>query len=167
MEGAEPERGDPEAQAGWTVSGKPRHRRRASPTVTPPPPGWTLEADIAEEYLAHATPTISQAEAARRLGWSTNRMNEFVKGKRGVTAENALALADLTGASPEFWMNLQTSYDLWRAHKRLGAAQTRGGQLQRPGVGIALKLTLRSGIVPVPDETNSVRSITPSSPSCT
>lgn len=70
---------------------------------------------FAEDFLAHAAPAISQAEAARRLGWSANRMNEFVTGKRGVTAENAVALAELTGASPEFWMNLQTQRDLWHA----------------------------------------------------
>lgn len=60
---------------------------------------------------------ISQAECSRRLGWTKNRMNEFEVGKRGVTIENALALAALTGASPEFWMTLQMRYDLWHAMK--------------------------------------------------
>jgi addiction module HigA family antidote len=47
-------------------------------------------------------------------------MNEFVRGKRGVTAENAIMLAALTGTSPELWMNLQAQYDLWHALKEVG-----------------------------------------------
>jgi addiction module HigA family antidote len=58
---------------------------------------------------------ISQAEASRRLGWTKNRMNEFEVGKRGVTIENALALAALTGTSAEFWVTLQVRRDLWFA----------------------------------------------------
>lgn len=66
-------------------------------------------------------PRVSQAEAARRLGWSANRMNEFEVGKRGVTPENAVMLGALTGTTPEFWMNLQANYDLWHALKAVGA----------------------------------------------
>jgi addiction module HigA family antidote len=58
---------------------------------------------------------ISQAEAARRMGMSTNRLNEIVAGKRGVTAETAVLLGALTGASPQFWLHLQADYDLWHA----------------------------------------------------
>lgn len=58
---------------------------------------------------------ISQAEAARRMGMSMNRLNEIVKGKRGVTAETAVLLAALTGTSPQFWLQLQINYDLWHA----------------------------------------------------
>ena len=72
-----------------------------------------------EEFRAVQDPPISQAEAARRLGWSTNRMNEFEVGKRGVTAENAIMLGQLTGTSPEFWMRLQMDYDLWGALQKV------------------------------------------------
>lgn len=66
-----------------------------------------------------------QAAAARALKWSTNRMNEFVKGKRALTAEGALDLADYTGISAEFWMNLQTRHDLWVALQDRKAKRTR------------------------------------------
>lgn len=77
------------------------------------------------EFRESAEPPISQAEAARRLGWTTNRMNEFERGKRGVTTENAIMLAALTGTSAEFWMNLQARYDLWHAMKKLGKVKVR------------------------------------------
>ena len=58
---------------------------------------------------------ISQAEAARRMGMSTNRLNEIVLGKRGVTAETAILFSEMTGTSAEFWLTLQSRYDLWHA----------------------------------------------------
>jgi addiction module HigA family antidote len=68
---------------------------------------------------------VTQAEAARQMGISTNRLNELVRGKRGVTAATAIRLARLLGTSAEFWMNLQATWDLWhayRAERRRGAA---------------------------------------------
>ncbi len=68
---------------------------------------------------------ISQAEAARRMRMSTNRLNELVRGKRGVTADTALRLSRLLGTSAEFWLSLQMTFDLWQAHqaeRRRGAA---------------------------------------------
>ena len=46
---------------------------------------------------------------------TTNRLNEIVKAKRGVTADTAWRLSDLLGTSPEVWMNLQIHWDLWHA----------------------------------------------------
>jgi addiction module HigA family antidote len=77
----------------------------------PTHPGEIFRRDFQEA----AEPPVSQAEAARRLKWSANRMNEFVLGKRGLTPENAIDLEALTGVSAEFWMNLQTRHDLWHA----------------------------------------------------
>jgi antitoxin HigA-1 len=78
---------------------------------------------LAEEFLRPMG--MTQAEAARRMGVSTNRLNELVRGKRGVTAATAIRLAALLGTSPELWLNLQTTWDLWhayRAERRRGAA---------------------------------------------
>ena len=78
---------------------------------------------LLEEFLVPLG--LSQAEAARRMGVSTNRLNELVRGKRGVTAETALRLGQLLGTSPEFWLNLQMMFDLWhalQAERRRGAA---------------------------------------------
>lgn len=67
-----------------------------------------------EEFLAGGEHG-KQAAAARALGWSTNRMNEFVLGKRPLTLAGVLDLADHTGTSPEFWATLQLRHDLWHA----------------------------------------------------
>jgi len=58
---------------------------------------------------------LTQAELARALAIPLNRVNELVRGKRGVTPETALLLAGYFRNSAEFWMNLQTAYDLTRA----------------------------------------------------
>ena len=60
---------------------------------------------------------ISQAEFAQRIGWTTPRLNELIRGKRGVTAEAALDLAETLGTSAKLWMHLQATYDLDRAVK--------------------------------------------------
>ncbi|MGD1023162.1 MAG: HigA family addiction module antitoxin [Candidatus Sulfotelmatobacter sp.] len=57
---------------------------------------------------------MSQAELSRALSIPVNRINELVRGKRGVTPETALLLAAYFKNSAEFWMNLQTAYDLTR-----------------------------------------------------
>lgn len=71
---------------------------------------------------------LTQAELARSLDIPLNRVNELVRGKRGVTPETALLLAGYFKNSAEFWMNLQTAHDLTRAiHERKHpAAATRG-----------------------------------------
>ena len=68
---------------------------------------------LLEEFLKPLG--LSQAEAAARMQMTTNRLNEIVKGKRGVTADTAWRLSALLGTSPEVWMNLQMHWDLWHA----------------------------------------------------
>ena len=68
---------------------------------------------LLEEFLLPMG--MSQAEFARQLGWTKARLNELVRGKRGITAESALDLAEALGTSPKLWMNLQATYDLDRA----------------------------------------------------
>lgn len=55
---------------------------------------------------------VSQSKFARHLGVSIQRVNELVKGKRGVTPETAWLLSASLGTTPEFWMNLQVNYEL-------------------------------------------------------
>ena len=57
---------------------------------------------------------LTQAELARALAIPLNRVNELVRGKRGITPETALLLAGYFKNSAEFWMNLQTAHDLTR-----------------------------------------------------
>jgi len=58
---------------------------------------------------------ITQVALAAHLGVPVQRVNEIVRGKRGVTAETAWMLAQAFETSPELWVNLQTSYDLARS----------------------------------------------------
>ena len=62
---------------------------------------------------------LTQATLARAIGIPQNRVNELVRGKRGVTPETALLLSGYFGNSAEFWMNLQTAYDLTRVQAEL------------------------------------------------
>ena len=75
---------------------------------------------LLEEYLRPAG--LTQVEAARRMGIPLNRLNEIVRGRRGVTADTALRLARLFKMSPEFWMSLQADWDLWHAAQALKKA---------------------------------------------
>ncbi len=58
---------------------------------------------------------ITQSGLAAHLGIPIQRVNEIVNGKRGVTPDTALLLSAALGTSAEFWINLQTSYDLAQA----------------------------------------------------
>ena len=60
---------------------------------------------------------MSQAAFAAKIGWIRTRLNELIRGKRGVTANAALDLADVLGTSAKLWMNLQATYDLDKAAK--------------------------------------------------
>jgi len=55
---------------------------------------------------------IPQLQLAGKLGITVQRVNEIVKGKRGITPDTAWLFAGAFGTTPEFWMNLQTMYDL-------------------------------------------------------
>jgi len=63
---------------------------------------------------------ISQNRIARHIGVPPRRINEIVHGKRAVTADTALRLARYFGISEEFWMGLQSDYDLEEARHKLG-----------------------------------------------
>ena len=66
---------------------------------------------------------ITQSAFAVRLGVSFPRLNEIVRGKRGVTPDTALRLARVTGMSADFWLGLQQDWDLWHAlHSERAAA---------------------------------------------
>ena len=52
-----------------------------------------------------------------QAGWTKARLNELIKGKRGVTAAAALDLTEALGTSPKLWMNLQATFDLAKALK--------------------------------------------------
>jgi addiction module HigA family antidote len=75
---------------------------------------------LLEEFLRPAS--VTQTAFATKLGWTRARLNELVNGKRGVTADAALDLAEVLGTSPKLWMNLQATWDLAQAERRRKAA---------------------------------------------
>ncbi|MGD8642762.1 MAG: HigA family addiction module antitoxin [Chromatiales bacterium] len=75
---------------------------------------------LLEEFLQPAG--ITQTAFAKKLGWTRARLNELIRGKRGVTAEAALDLAQALGTSPKLWMNLQGTYDIARALEKRNVA---------------------------------------------
>lgn len=82
------------------------------PTNKPPShPGEILLSDFLEPI------NLTQKQFADHLGWTYTRLNEIVNARRGVTADSALAFAESLGTEPEFWLNLQRDWDLWRARQ--------------------------------------------------
>jgi antitoxin HigA-1 len=65
---------------------------------------------LAEDFLKGLE--ISQYRLAKGIGVSARRINEIVQGKRGITADTALRLAKFFAMEAQFWMNLQSHYDL-------------------------------------------------------
>lgn len=86
------------------------------PAATMPPihPGEIL----LEEFLNPLA--ISQYRLAKDISVPPRRINEIVHGKRGVTADTALRLARFFGTTAQFWLNLQTRYELELERDRLG-----------------------------------------------
>ncbi len=65
---------------------------------------------LLEEFLRPLE--LTQVAFARHIGVPVQRVNEIIKGKRGVTSQTAWLLAQALGTTPQFWMNLQSGYDL-------------------------------------------------------
>lgn len=79
---------------------------------------------LSEEFLKPLG--ITQVALAEHVDVPVQRINELVRGKRGVTPETAWLLAGALGTTPEFWLNLQSNHDLVRSRpnhtiKQLGA----------------------------------------------
>ncbi|MGI8486422.1 MAG: HigA family addiction module antitoxin [Thermomicrobiales bacterium] len=69
-------------------------------------PGVTLKEDVMEEL------DLNASEVGRILGIPANRISEITRGRRSITADTALRLAEWLGTSAEFWLRLQEKYDL-------------------------------------------------------
>jgi antitoxin HigA-1 len=93
--------------------------------VTPIHPGEHLAEELNEL-------SMSAAELARKLGVPTNRITAILNGQRAITGDTALRLAHFFGTSPEFWLNLQSLYDLRIAQKKAGKSIRALPRLRRP-----------------------------------
>src|SRR6202522_85992 len=76
------------------------------------------------EHLAEELKELgmSAAELARKLDVPTNRVTGILNGQRAVTGDTALRLAHFFGTSAEFWLNLQSLYEIRLAQKKAGKA---------------------------------------------
>lgn len=74
---------------------------------------------LLEEFLKPRD--MTQSELSERLRIPLQRVNSIVNGKRSVTPETAILLARFFETTAQFWMNLQTQYDLWFAERALGS----------------------------------------------
>ena len=72
---------------------------------------------LAEELRALG---MSAAELARRICVPTNRVTQILNGTRSITGDTALRLGHFFGTSAQFWLNLQSLYDLRRAEQKAG-----------------------------------------------
>ena len=81
--------------------------------LTPIHPGEHLAEELKELRM-------SAAELARQIKVPTNRVTQILNGTRSVTGDTALRLAHFFGTSAEFWLNLQSLYELRRAQKKAG-----------------------------------------------
>lgn len=98
---------------------RPLVRRRLPTEIPPVHPGEML----LEEFLKPLG--VSQSAFAIRLGVSFPRLNEIIRGKRSVTPDTALRLAQVTRMSADFWLGLQVDWDLWHALRADATKQIR------------------------------------------
>ncbi len=77
-------------------------------------PGEILQDELAEIG-------VSPAELARQLDVPGNRVSQIINGKRSITGDTALRLGHWFGTSAQFWLNLQTAYELRLASEKAGA----------------------------------------------
>jgi addiction module HigA family antidote len=70
---------------------------------------------LLEEFLKPAG--LTQQDLARGILVPFQRVNEIVRGRRGVSAATALRLAKFFGTTAEFWLNLQACWDMWHAQR--------------------------------------------------
>ncbi len=89
-------------------------------------PGNILLTEILEPY------GLTRRRLAKDISVPPRRINEIVHGTRGITADTALRLARYFGTSEQFWINLQTGFDLEQCRSALGARLHREVTVRRP-----------------------------------
>jgi addiction module HigA family antidote len=90
--------------------------------ISPVHPGEIL----LEEFLKPLG--LSQTEFAKKIGVHSRTVYDIVKGKRKISPEMAIKLSEFFKTTPQFWMNFQRDYDLWKAYKRLEKESKVGGK---------------------------------------
>ncbi|OGX05093.1 MAG: addiction module antidote protein, HigA family [Omnitrophica bacterium RIFCSPLOWO2_12_FULL_50_11] len=86
----------------------PKHRKPAHPGEI-----------LLEEFIKPKG--MTQLELAVKMSVPVQRVNTLINGKRGITPETAILISEVFGTSAEFWMNLQTHFDLFEAKENLSS----------------------------------------------
>ena len=109
--------------------------------IAPIHPGEVLLEDFIEGF------GITQNKVAVAIGVPPRRINEIVHGKRGITADTAARLARYFGTTPQFWLNLQTAYELDMVEdlkgEQVAAIQPRNSQY-RPAISRGARASRRN-----------------------
>lgn len=71
--------------------------------------------EVLREYLPEG---MTVAEAAKRLGVTRQALSAVLNGRAGVSADMALRLAQALGTTPDMWLSMQMTWDLWRAQQK-------------------------------------------------
>ena len=98
--------------------------------IQPIHPGEILEAD----FLAPLS--LTQYRLAKDISVPPRRINEIIKGERAITADTALRLARYFGNSAEFWINLQSHYELEKESDRLARRLIREVRIMQPALSL-------------------------------
>lgn len=99
----------------------------AENAFAPVTPGEILKEEFLTEY------GLSQNQLAKAIGISPNRIAEIVDNRRRITADTALRLSLHFGNSPEFWLNLQSNYDLKKARRNLKSEEAKRIKVRKVG----------------------------------
>jgi addiction module HigA family antidote len=91
----------------------------------PVTPGEMLKEELLVEY------GLSQSQLASAVGISPNRISEIINNRRRITADTAVRLGLYFGTTPEFWLNLQSRYDLKMARRALSPEEAERIKAQR------------------------------------
>ncbi|HEY0264898.1 MAG TPA: HigA family addiction module antitoxin [Granulicella sp.] len=94
-------------------------------TIKKPASGWKISRITTHPgEVLHAEFLVPMSLSANQLAMKTRmpatRIGEIIKGRRGVSADTALRLSRFFGTSAEFWINLQSAYDLSKARMEIG-----------------------------------------------
>jgi len=76
-----------------------------------PHPGDILSSEFLKKF------NVTQLRLSQNLGCSHSKISEILSGKRGISAKTALGLADSFGNEPQYWLSLQSDFDIWEARK--------------------------------------------------
>jgi len=105
-----------------------KQTEKQKPAILRATPGRILKEEFLEGF------NLTQAELSERTGIPRSTVNEIIKGKRPINAETALTLGIFFGTGAQFWLNLQTQFDIRRLQMEKGIAVARPHQAGGSGV---------------------------------